>query len=331
VNITNELINLENIKKPSFSKQINDHNWLPLKSRKIEIFQMNVGKLCNMTCSHCHVEAGPDRTENMTKETFETCLELIRNSDVQTIDLTGGAPEMNPNLLWFIPELFKLNKRVIVRSNLTILMVPKYSIYLDVFKDNNVEVVASLPCYLEDNTDTQRGKNVFKKSIKALQELNKRGYGKIGTKRVLNLVHNPVGTHLPPDQNKLEKDYKAILKTEYDVDFNSLFCITNMPIKRYLEFLIKEEKLDDYMSTLVAAFNPAAIENVMCRNTISIGYDGKLYDCDFNQMLELPLKNAYPKHVNKFDYNLLDNREIIVRNHCYGCTAGAGSSCQGEL
>ncbi|RAP37745.1 radical SAM protein [Candidatus Marinamargulisbacteria bacterium SCGC AAA071-K20] len=322
---------LNSIKSPSFTKTLKDHNNFPLRSRKVEIFQMNVGNLCNMTCSHCHVEAGPDKTDNMTRETFETCLELLKVSDVETVDLTGGAPEMNPNLLWFIPEVSKLNKRVIVRSNLTILLVPKYSLYLDLFSENNVEVVASLPCYLEDNTDLQRGKNVFKKSIEALQELNKRGYAKKGSLKTLNLVHNPVGTHLPPKQQKLETDYKAILKTQYNVEFNSLFCITNMPIKRYLDYLIQENKMDKYMSTLVSNFNPSAVENVMCRNTISIGYDGALYDCDFNQMLELPLEKSCPQHVNDFSFEQLDSREIILQNHCYGCTAGAGSSCQGEI
>ncbi|MBT5855134.1 radical SAM/Cys-rich domain protein [bacterium] len=313
----------------SFSSQLKTMGQLPLMSRQVDIFQMNVGKLCNLQCSHCHVDAGPDKlTENMSRETFETCLKLIAESDVQTVDLTGGAPEMNPSLEWFITEVSKLNRRVIVRSNLTVLTIPKYAKFYEVFESNKVEVVASLPCYLEDNVDQQRGTKVFRKSIEVLQKLNEMGYGKAGTGLNLNLVHNPVGANLPPEQSQLEIAYKKHLKDHFDVVFNNLFCITNMPISRYLDALRLEGNYEAYMMKLVAAFNPASVDNVMCRNTISISWDGFLYDCDFNQMLGRPVKGR-SQHVNNYDAAILNDREIVLQNHCYGCTAGAGSSCQG--
>lgn len=314
-----------------FTQKLKAHSELPFKSNKVEIFQMNVGKLCNLQCSHCHVEAGPTRTELMSKDTFQTCLTLLENSDITTIDLTGGAPEMNPHLDWFITEVTKLKKRVIVRSNLTVLAIPKYAKFLDLFAETSTEVVASLPCYLEDNTDAQRGNKVFQKSIQILRELNARGYANPDTNLTLNLVHNPVGTTLAPDQSKLQADYKTHLKNNYNVEFNNLFCITNLPIKRYLDYLKAAGKYDDYMQLLIEAFNPATLDSVMCKNTISISYDGYLYDCDFNQMMEMPLKDTALRHINDIKLEALNNREIVLANHCYGCTAGAGSSCGGSL
>lgn len=312
----------------NFKNHLKTQKKFPLKSKKVEIFQMNVGKKCNLSCNHCHVEAGPSRTEMMDKKTLERCLELIQNPSITTVDLTGGAPEMNNNLKWFIPALAKLNKRIIVRSNLTILKIPKYAIYFDIFEKNKVEIVASLPCYLEKNTDMQRGNLVFKRSIEVLQELNNRGYGKT---HVLNLVHNPVGAFLPPRQSKLEADYKLKLKQDFNIEFNHLFCITNMPIKRFADYLITENKLESYMEMLVQAFNINALDNIMCKTTLSVSYDGKLYDCDFNQMLDLPIRKQYATSVFDLNTENLEDRDIVIGNHCFGCTAGAGSSCQGEL
>lgn len=315
----------------SFHQKLKETGFFPLKSVKIDIFQMNVGKLCNMTCKHCHVEAGPDRTELMSKATMEHCLELIRRSDVSTVDLTGGAPEMNSHLDWFIGEVSRLKRRVIVRSNLTVLKVPKYARFMEIFAENQVEVVASVPSYEAEKTDRQRGKLTFDRSIEILRALNDLGYGRENSGLVLNLVHNPVGAYLPGSQSALEKEYKRRLLQDYGVIFNALFCITNMPISRYLDYLLESGNYGEYMTELVNAFNPAAVEGVMCRNTISVGWDGRLYDCDFNQMLELPTWGSLPKTVQEFDFNLLDTRPVTIHNHCLGCTAGAGSSCQGAL
>lgn len=330
---TEQLQRLSKANVTPFSKRVSETSAsAQLRANDIEIFQMNVGKLCNLSCSHCHVEAGPDKTEeNMSREIFEKCLAVIKQSEISTIDLTGGAPEMNPHLEWFITELSALNRRVIVRSNLTVLGIPKYAHFLDLFADTKTEVVASLPCYTADTTDKQRGTNVFKKSITILQELNKRGYGKEGTGLALNLVHNPVGAHLPPEQTQLEADYKQRLYDDFRIEFNHLFCITNMPISRYLEYLIADNKFNDYMALLLNAYNPAALDSVMCRNTISIKWDGSLYDCDFNQMLALPIGHGAPTHINDWNQDQLTGRRIALANHCYGCTAGAGSSCQGSL
>jgi len=323
-----QLIALSEAPIASFGSKLSPINFLPLTATSIEIFQMNVGKLCNLQCKHCHVEAGPTRTENMVKETFDQCLKIITETpSIKTVDLTGGAPEMNPHLEWFIDEVSKLGKRVIIRSNLTILKIPKYAVFLDVFVRNKVEVVASLPSFEESKTDAQRGDTVFRKSIEILQALNQLGYAQENSELVLNLVHNPVGAYLPGDQQTLEKEYKRQLKEQFNIDFNNLFCITNLPVSRFLEYLIDSENYEDYMTELVNAFNPAAVENVMCRNTLSIGYDGKLYDCDFNQMLDLEIGTS----VFEFDEAQLKNRKITINNHCFGCTAGAGSSCQGAI
>jgi len=315
----------------SFSAKVKTVQETPLTATEIEIFQINVGYLCNMTCKHCHVEAGPTRTELMSKENLQRCLDLIAKSNVSTVDLTGGAPEMNPHLAWFIEEASKLNRRIIVRSNLTVLRLPKYAHFIDLFVRCKVEVVASVPSYEESKTDQQRGDQTFKRSIGVLKTLNEKGYGKPGSDLVLNLVHNPVGAYLPGDQESLEAEYKNQLGKNHDIVFNQLYCITNLPIARYLEYLLETENYEDYMTDLVNAFNPAAVENVMCRNTISVGWDGTLYDCDFNQMLKLPITFGAPRTLADFDFDKLKGRKIVVNNHCYGCTAGAGSSCQGSL
>lgn len=317
---------------PYFKDQISKIGKFPLKPKTLEILQINLGYMCNQVCSHCHVDAGPDRKEIMTKETMLQCLEVIRNTKAHTLDLTGGAPEMNPNFKWFVAEASKAGIRdFIVRSNLTIILAnKKYHDLPQFFKKHNIHVVSSLPFYKREKTDKQRGSGVFDKSIEALQMLNNVGYAQAGTNLKLDLVYNPSGAFLPTNQEAMEKDFKAALKEDFNIDFNHLFAITNLPISRYLEYLLASENYEDYMYALVDAYNPAAVENVMCTNTISVSWDGYLYDCDFNQMLELKVAST-SQHISKFNETLLANRNIMVSQHCYGCTAGAGSSCQGSV
>lgn len=320
-------------KLPVFRKKIEAINEFPLKPASIEIFQVNVGYMCNQVCKHCHVDAGPDRKEIMTREIMEMCLEVMKKTGIRTLDLTGGAPEMNPHFRWFVEQADKMGvEEIIVRSNLTIIMAnPKYHDLPDFFKKHKVRVISSLPFYQADKTDRQRGEGVFKKSVEALQRLNAVGYGRPDTGLLLDLVYNPGGAFLPGSQAALESDFKKELKEHFGIDFNSLFTITNLPISRFLEFLIRTENYEDYMEKLVNAFNPAAVKGVMCRNTISIDYDGYMYDCDFNQMLGLKVEQKAGQHIREFDLQKLENRHIVINQHCYGCTAGAGSSCQGTV
>ena len=312
-----------------FSKRLKDLGHFPLKPTQIEIFQVNVGKMCNQVCKHCHVDAGPDRKEIMTKETMLLCLEAIRNTPIETVDLTGGAPEMNPHFRWFVEELSAMGKKIMVRCNLTIILAnKKYHDLPEFFKKHGVEVVSSLPYFNARRTDSQRGEGVFEKSIKALQMLNEVGYGKEGSGLALNLVYNPTGAFLPGDQSELEFTFKQKLSEGWGITFNSLYAITNLPVSRFLEYLVASGNYEDYMNELSNAFNPQAALGVMCRNTISVGWDGYLYDCDFNQMLDLKVANS-PQHISEFNLNQLNDRPIIINQHCYGCTAGAGSSCGG--
>jgi radical SAM/Cys-rich protein len=318
---------------PLFQDKLKEINLYPLKPTKLEIFQINVGKMCNQVCKHCHVDAGPDRKEIMTRETMQQCVDIIAKYKFKTLDLTGGAPEMNNNFRWFIEEIRKVDAdiNIIVRCNLTIILAnPKYHDLPDFFKKHKIEVISSLPATSASRTDSQRGDGVFEDSIKALQMLNDVGYGMEGSGFTLNLVYNPAGAFLPAGQVGLEKEFKRVLKTKFNIEFNSLFAITNVPISRYLDYLLVSGNYAAYMEKLVAAYNPVATVNVMCRNTLSIGWDGYLYDCDFNQMLELKVA-AKSKHISEFDYEELSNRSIIVNQHCYGCTAGLGSSCGGEV
>lgn len=316
-----------------FQQMMEQNGLYPLKATGVEIFQVNVGKMCNQVCKHCHVDAGPDRKEIMTRETMQQCLDaLAANPMLKTVDLTGGAPEMNPDFRWFVEEITKLKRHVIVRCNLTIIRANKK--YYDLphfFAHHGVEVVSSLPFYTQDRTDRQRGDGVFEDSIKALQMLNEVGYGKEGSGLVLNLVYNPAGAFLPPAQDALQKEFKTALKKDFGIEFSSLFAITNLPISRYLDYLLTSGNYEKYMEKLITAFNPVAAENVMCRNTISIGWDGWLYDCDFNQMLDLKVDCANTKHISQFDTEALNNRSVIVNQHCFGCTAGSGSSCGGAV
>lgn len=317
---------------PRFQDKIAESGKFPLKPKKLEILQINVGYMCNQVCSHCHVDAGPDRKEIMTRETMDQCLEVIKNTGAHTLDLTGGAPEMHPDFRWFVEEASKAGiKDFIVRSNLTIILAnKKYHDLPQFFKKYNVHVVSSLPFYKKEKTDKQRGEGVFDKSIKALQMLNEAGYAQEGSGLKLDLVYNPAGAFLPTNQEAMEKDFKKALKEDFNIDFNNLFAITNLPISRFLEYLIASENYEDYMYSLVEAYNPAAVENVMCTNTISVSWDGWLYDCDFNQMLELKV-NSKVKHISEYNEDILNDRDIVISQHCYGCTAGAGSSCQGSV
>ena len=317
---------------PTFKEKITETNQFPLKPNKLEIFQVNVGYMCNQVCSHCHVDAGPDRTEIMTRETMQQCLDVIKKTEAHTLDLTGGAPEMNPDFRWFVEEASKVGiKDFIVRSNLTIIRAnKKYYDLPEFFKKHNIHVVSSMPHWTRGKTDKQRGEGVFDKSIKALQELNAIGYGMPNSDLKLDLVYNPSGAFLPGDQMSLEKDFKKALLEDFGIKFHNLFAITNLPISRFLDYLIASENYEDYMYSLVEAYNPSAVASVMCTNTISVSWDGWLYDCDFNQILDLKVASKV-KHIKDYNEDLLQNRNIIISQHCYGCTAGAGSSCQGTV
>ena len=322
----------QNGELPRFKDKIAETNQFPLKAKKLEILQINVGYMCNQVCKHCHVDAGPDRKEIMTRETMQQCLDVIKNTGAHTLDLTGGAPEMNPDFRWFVEEASKIGvKDFIVRSNLTIIHAnKKYHDLPEFFKKHKIHVVSSMPHWTRGKTDKQRGDGVFDTSIKVLQELNAVGYGMPGSDLQLDLVYNPSGAFLPGDQASLEKDFKKALLEDFNIQFHNLFAITNLPISRFLEYLIASENYEDYMYNLVEAYNPAAVSNVMCTNTLSVSWDGYLYDCDFNQMLELPV-NSKVKHIRDYQENLLEGRDIMISQHCYGCTAGAGSSCQGSV
>jgi len=317
---------------PTFSAQLASLNQFPLKPKTLEILQINVGYMCNQVCAHCHVDAGPDRKEIMTRETMQQCLDVIKKTGAHTLDLTGGAPEMNPDFRWFVEEATKIGvKDFIVRSNLTIITAnKKYYDLPDFFKKHNIHVISSMPHWTQGKTDQQRGDGVFNASIKALKMLNAVGYGMPGSELKLDLVYNPSGAFLPGDQAALESDFKKALLSDFSIQFHQLFSITNLPISRFLDYLIASDNYEDYMYSLVEAFNPAAVENVMCTNTLSVSWDGWLYDCDFNQMLELKVDSP-GQHISDFNKDALENRTISISQHCYGCTAGAGSSCQGTV
>jgi radical SAM/Cys-rich protein len=318
------------VRIPAFSDKLAQAGLFPLKPTGVEIFQVNVGKMCNQTCKHCHVDAGPDRKEIMTRETMQQCLDVLAAHTISTVDITGGAPEMNPNFRWFVEECSKLGKKIIVRCNLTIVVAnPKYHDLPEFYRQHQVEVVSSLPFYNADRTDRQRGKGVFEGSVRALQMLNEVGYGQQESGLILNLVYNPAGAFLPSTQASLEKQFKKALLDEFGIRFNHLFAITNMPVSRFLDFLLQSGNYEGYMEKLVNSFNAQAAAGVMCRNTISVSWDGYLYDCDFNQMLELQVSTPLSAHISQFNLNELNNREIVLNQHCYGCTAGAGSSCGG--
>ena len=314
-----------------FHEKLVEHKY-DLKKTSIEILQVNLGKLCNLTCSHCHVEAGPTKIkENMDEQTARAVVSLMDTVSTKTLDLTGGAPEMNPYFRYLVIEAYKRGMHVIDRCNLTILLekgMEDLAKFLDMHK---VEIIASLPCYSKENVDKQRGGGTFAKSIKALQKLNSLGYGKEGSGLELNLVYNPVGAHLPPAQDKLEKDYKKRLQDDFGIVFNKLYTITNMPITRYAKYLKAFNQLESYSELLINNFNPHTLDGLMCRNTLNISWDGRLYDCDFNQMLGMCMRNGKVLTVFNVSKEDLVDWNVLTADHCFGCTAGAGSSCQGAL
>ncbi len=316
---------------PPFETQLHRVGLYPLRATGISVFQINVGKLCNQTCRHCHVDAGPDRSETMSLETAEECIRALAKTDIPTVDITGGAPELNPHFRWLVEQARGLGRHVMDRCNLSVLLIPSQADLGKFLARHRVEIIASLPSYRASQTDAQRGDGIFQKSIEALRLLNRFGYGRLDSGLTLNLVYNPVGAFLSPKQEAIEAQFKKELRTQYGIEFNRLYTITNMPISRFLEFLIESGNYDQYMTRLVNAFNPAAATGVMCRYTLSVGWDGKLYDCDFNQMLDLPVDHGAPSHIRDFEPTQLHHRRIVTRNHCYGCTAGSGSSCGGTV
>lgn len=311
----------------SFASTLAGHR-LSLRRSRTEILQINVGKLCNLTCTHCHVNAGPKRREIMTRETVDRIISWLAATDIPTVDLTGGAPEMLPDFRHLITCLRQLDRRIIDRCNLTILLEPGYEDVAEFLAANQVEIVASMPCYSPENVNAQRGDGVFDASIKALQQLNALGYG---TRLPLDLVYNPLGANLPGPQAELEADYKRELSGHFGILFHHLFTITNLPVSRFASYLRHNGQYESYMELLVQAFNPATVAGLMCRNTISVGWQGEVYDCDFNQQLGLQWKNGKPLFLWDIDAATLDNRAIATGGHCFGCTAGAGSSCGGAV
>src|SRR5438067_5061541 len=315
-----------------FSETLTAHS-LALRRSKTEVLRVNLGKLCNLACVHCHVNAGPKRKEIMTRETVDRVVDWCARSEIPTIDLTGGAPEMIPDFRYFIERVKTLrpSRRVIDRCNLTILLEPGYEGLAQFLARHKVEIIASMPCYTAENVNAQRGQGVFDSSIKALRVLNSLGYG---SDLPLHLVYNPVGAFLPGPQAELEADYKRELKKHFGIVFNNLYTITNLPIGRFASYLRHNNKLEEYMELLIRAFNPATIEGLMCRNTISVGWRGEVYDCDFNQQLRMQwFRNGESERLFLWDIDpgSLEGREIMTGNHCFGCTAGAGSSCGGAI
>lgn len=317
---------------PDFDEALLQIGMGPLRREETTTLQVNVGKRCNQACHHCHVEAGPKRTEMMPRAVAERVLRILENSpSVQIVDITGGAPELNPNFRFLVTESRRLGRHVIDRCNLTVLYETGMEDLSEFLTESKVEIIASLPCYTASNVDEQRGRGVFEKSIDALRELNRLGYGLPDSPLLLNLVYNPLGASLPPPQERLEADYKRELCNQHGIEFHRLYTLTNMPIKRFSEFLEQNGKHKEYMSLLVNHFNPGTVSGLMCRSLVSVGWDGQLYDCDFNQMLEIGL-GAGPRNVWDTDsLSDLDGRRISTASHCFGCTAGAGSSCGGAL
>lgn len=318
-----------------FDLALAGHGIDPLTRGVVETVQINVGRVCNQACHHCHVDAGPKRTESMPLHVAQRIIGvLVRSPQVRTVDITGGAPELNPHFRYLVGTVRRMGRHLIDRCNLTVLFEPGMEDLPEFLAENRVEIVASLPCYLAENVDKQRGAGVFTKSIEALQWLNRLGYGREGSDLQLNLVYNPIGPTLPPAQPKLEADYKRELRARFGIEFNRLFTITNMPIKRFAEDLARQNQLETYMGLLANHFNSTAVPGVMCRSLVSIGWTGGLYDCDFNQMLDMGLADGDPAPITLWDiesFAALAGKRIATGSHCFGCTAGAGSSCAGAI
>ncbi|MBW4468548.1 MAG: arsenosugar biosynthesis radical SAM protein ArsS [Pegethrix bostrychoides GSE-TBD4-15B] len=316
-----------------FDATLASHGWEALTPAQLEIFQINLGKLCNMTCHHCHVDAGPDRKEVMDRETIDACLDALDQTAAHTVDLTGGAPELNPHFRYLVDQCVGRGKHVIDRCNLTVLLLPRLEDLPAWLAERGVEIACSLPHYRQPNTDAQRGDGTFARSITALKRLNEVGYGKADPNRPLTLVSNPVGAVLPAHQAKLEQEWKAGLLENYGITFDRLITINNMPISRYLEWLEQSGNLQAYLELLVNSFSACTIKGLMCRNTLSVAWDGRLFDCDFNQMLELEVQqpDGQRPHVREFNLDQIAQRQIVTGRHCFGCTAGVGSSCGGAI
>ncbi len=314
-----------------FTDDVRASGWPALKPHNLDVFQINLGKLCNMTCRHCHVDSGPDRVdENMDRETIEACLRAIDISGAHTVDLTGGAPELNPHFRFLVDACIERGKQVIDRCNLTILTVQRFANLPEWLAERGVEVVCSLPHFRRAGTDAQRGQGTYAKSIQALRRLNDVGYGQGDPTRKLTLVTNPVGAFLAGSQSSLEAEWKSSLERNHGVFFDRLIALNNMPMSRYLEWLVDKGMVEEYMERLVQAFNPATIAGLMCRNTLSVSWDGYLYDCDFNQQLDIKMDVPGRAHVSEFDLQAWRSHIVRTERHCYGCTAGAGSSCGGQ-
>ncbi len=313
-----------------FAHQIRGNGF---RKRRIDVLQVNMGKYCNQTCNHCHVESGPGRKEMMGRETVEAILRFLEHVRIPTVDITGGAPELNPHFDYLVQSCVRLGRHVMDRCNLTVIFEPGKEYLPEFFRQHGVELICSLPCYTEDNVDQQRGDGAFQLSIRALQILNRLGYGLPETGLNLHLMYNPLGAYLPPPQDRLEQDYKRNLSTQFGISFNRLYCLTNTPITRFERLLRLRREYDGYMDLLESAFNAATLERVMCRNLVSVGWEGSVYDCDFNQMLELSLTSpeGRPLKIWDLDAEVIEGQTILVGNHCYACTAGPGSSCSGAL
>jgi radical SAM/Cys-rich protein len=322
---------LDGLRLPrSFDDALSGADLLPLRATSLDILQLNVGKRCNQTCRHCHVDAGPDRAEVMPRPVMEAVLGFLERARVGTLDITGGAPELHPDFRELVRRAVASGARVMHRCNLTAILLPNYDDIPELLAGHGVEIVASLPYFQARETDAQRGEGVFEESVLGLKRLNALGYGR-GSGLVLNLVTNPVGMFLPGNQGELEAMWKRELRRRHGIEFDRLYTITNMPISRFLEFLESRGRTAEYVTRLANAFNPAAAAGVMCRTMLSVGWDGALYDCDFNQMLELPLGDEAPRTIFDAERALLDGRRIATGAHCFGCTAGAGSSCGGAV
>lgn len=313
----------------TFQDALAEAGHVPLRATRISVLQINVGRRCNQACRHCHVDAGPDRVEVMRDDVVDATLRFLERSDIPTVDVTGGAPELHPRFREIVVRARAAGRHVIDRCNLTITRLPNYADIPDFLAGHGVEVIASLPSPAQKQTDAQRGDGVFDDSIAALRRFNELGYGADGSGLLLNLVTNPVGAFLPGSQRSLEADWKRTLRLRHGITFNHLYTITNMPISRYLQFLLDSGNLQSYMERLVAAFNSAAVDGLMCRYTLSVGWDGRLYDCDFNQMIDLPTAADAPQTIFDAETAALAGRRIVIGPHCFGCTAGAGSSCGG--
>lgn len=322
---------LEDALDGDFDRHLEAAGHFPLHALGVDILQLNLGRICNQTCAHCHVDAGPDREEDMLLSVAEDCMRVLAQTEIATVDITGGAPEMSQSFRYVVEESTRLGRHVMDRCNLTILLAKRYEDLPQFLAEHGVEIVCSLPHYRQLNTDRQRGDGVFESSIEALKRLNAVGYGQAGSGLRLVLVTNPVGAFLPSGQASLEDEWKREMKRLHGISFDALYAITNMPISRYLEWLSETGNLAAYMQKLVDAFNPSAAPDVMCRNTLSVGWQGELYDCDFNQMLDLEVGFEQPRHIRDFDLAELAERRIVTGRHCFGCTAGSGSSCGGSL